>query len=159
MTGFCDTVHVFGIAGFLEPYSCAGFVLGLEWMNKECALFKGPKSLLGNIHFSAVMLSLCGGRCLPKRGCPFVWKAAIIWIVLVCSTLLFFFLGFAERFQVSSAQYHVSSQASRRSLFLPCGWKSCHFFYDLQPSHFCDLLFCFMNKSHIFLCNFFEGVI
>ncbi len=25
-------IHVFGIAEFLEPYSCACFVLGLEWM-------------------------------------------------------------------------------------------------------------------------------
>ncbi len=159
MTGFCDAVHVFGIAGFLEPYSCAGFVLGLEWMNKECARFKGQKSLLGNIHFSAVMLSLCGGRCLPKSGCPFVWKAAIIWIVLVCSTLLFFFLGFAERFQVSSAQYHVSSKPPDVLYsFLVVG-NPAIVFYDLQPSHFCDLLFCFMNKSHIFLCNCFEGVI
>ncbi len=69
-----------------------------SWMNEKCDLFKGTKSLLGNIHLSAILLSLCGGRCLLKSGCPFVWKAAIIWVVLVCSTQLFFFLGFAEWF-------------------------------------------------------------
>ncbi len=143
MTGFCDAVHVFGIAEFLEPYSCAGFVLGLEWMNKECARFKGPKSLLGNIHFSAV-LSFC------LKGCNYMNCSCVF-------NTIVFLPWFCRKISSEFSPVPRFLQASRHSLFLPCGWKSCHFFYDLQPSHFCDLFFCFMNKSHIFMQFFWRG--
>lgn len=106
MTGFCASTCIFFT--FQKHYSsfCTE-----SWMNEECTLFKGPKEFL-EIPTSAVLSSFCGGCCLLKCSCPFIWKAAIIRIVLVCSTLLFFFLGFAETFQVSSTIDHVSSKRS-----------------------------------------------
>lgn len=87
--------RVTGREVFLEmesPYSC-----GIEQMSQlcwccrkeECALFKSPK-IVWITHFTAVLLSMCGGLCSHKSGCPFRLKAYnYVYCSWVLSTIVF----------------------------------------------------------------------
>ncbi len=149
---------VFDIAEFLEPYSCTGFVLGLEWMRN--VIFSKVQKVFLEISTYLLYCWACVEAVVCLKVVVLLSERLQLYELFLCAQhYCFSSLVLQNDFKwVQPSTKFPPSLQTFIYFFLVVG-NPAIFFYNSQPSHFWDLLFCFMNKSCIFLCCFFEWVI